>query len=64
LKIERIRSEILVAHNSGGWAIYSSESRDEILKVIDQLPLRKFMNVKELQDTYSATEATGRDTRN
>lgn len=54
-----IRYLFLAADNSGGWAIYSGESRDEILKTIDQLPLRKFMNVnvKELQDTYSAAEA-------
>lgn len=51
----------LAADNSGGWAIYNAESREEVLGVIDQLPLRKYMNnnVKELQNEYSGAETAG-----
>lgn len=51
----------LAADNSGGWAIYHRESRDEVLAILEQLPLRKYMNnnVKELQNAFSAAEVTG-----
>lgn len=45
----------LAEDNSGGWAIYNVSSRDEVLSILEQLPLKKFMNnnVKELQNAYS-----------
>ena len=48
----------LAEDNSGGWAIYNVNSRDEVLSVLEQLPLKKFMNnnVKELQNAYSGTD--------
>ena len=51
----------LAEDNSGGWAIYDRESRDEVLAILEQLPLRKFMNnnVKALQNAFSAAEAAG-----
>lgn len=46
----------LAEDNSGGWAIYNRESREEVLAILEQLPLRKYMNnnVKELQKAFSA----------
>lgn len=50
----------MAADNSGGWAIYNGGSREEVLAIIEQLPLRKYMNnnVKDLQNAYSAAEAS------
>jgi muconolactone delta-isomerase len=38
--------------NSGGWAVHSGESLEEVLALIETMPLRKFMNidVKQLAD--------------
>lgn len=48
----------LAADNSGGWAIYNRESREEVLAILEQLPLRSYMNnnVKELQKAFSAAD--------
>ncbi len=50
----------LAEDNSGGWAIYNVESRDEVLNILEQFPLRKFMNnnVKPLQNAYSGANST------
>ena len=31
--------------NSGGWAIFNGESLEDVLAVVEQMPLHKFMNV-------------------
>ena len=61
-----IQCLFLAADNSGGWAIYNRESREDVLVILEQLPLRKYMNnnVKELQNVFSAADTAGRDTRN
>lgn len=43
----------LAEDNSGGWAVHSGESLEEVVVVIEQMPLRKFMtvNTKQLSDT-------------
>jgi len=55
----------LAADNSGGWAIYNGESRDEVLDVIKKLPLYNYMinNVNELQNAFSGVDAAGQATR-
>src|SRR4051794_13097675 len=55
----KLRWLFLAADNSGGWAIHSASSPDEVLKRVEHLPLLKFMNIElqELQDVYSAVEA-------
>ena len=38
--------------NSGGWAVHSGESLEEVRALVDRMPLRSFMNVdlKQLAD--------------
>ena len=50
-----IQHLFLAEDNSGGWAIYNVSSRDEVLSILETLPLKKFMNnnVKALQNAYS-----------
>lgn len=38
--------------NSGGWAVHNGESLEDVLAVVAEMPLRKFMNVnvKQLAD--------------
>ena len=49
----------LAEDNSGGWAIYNADSRDEVLSILETLPLKKFMNnnVKKLQQVYSSASS-------
>ncbi len=43
----------LAEDDSGGWAVHYGESLEDVLAVIDKMPLRKFMtvNLKQLDDT-------------
>jgi muconolactone delta-isomerase len=43
----------LADDDSGGWAVHNGESLEEIMVVIEQMPLYKFMtvNIKKLSDT-------------
>ena len=38
--------------NSGGWTIHSGETLEEVLALLETMPLRKFMtiNIKQLAD--------------
>lgn len=38
--------------NSGGWAVHSGETLEEVLALVETMPLRKFMNIsiKQLAD--------------
>ena len=31
--------------NSGGWAVHSGESLEEVAALVETMPLRKFMNI-------------------
>jgi muconolactone delta-isomerase len=43
----------LADDDSGGWAVHNGESLEEIIVVVEQMPLYKFMtvNIKKLSDT-------------
>ena len=38
--------------NSGGWAVHSGETLEEVIALVETMPLRKFMNIniKQLAD--------------
>jgi len=31
--------------NSGGWAVHSGETLEEVIALVETMPLRKFMNI-------------------
>ena len=50
-KVSKLMTEGKLLHifiaedNSGGWAVHSAESLEELLALLDTMPLHKFMNI-------------------